>query len=172
MKISKTIQYIGGGIAVVLFFLFQNGGDVFQGSGEKGKIITIETYKELRKKTSSDGKRIALIGRASVSNANITRRIGAPLNLIFSAPDGTFIEHLPFHFGKEDKNSCYLPNSFTPQDLVLYDNEGVLHKYDENVMVSFTLERITNAIPEKNPKTNEYVWRFKQLRIDPIEHDE
>lgn len=169
MKINKTLQYIGGFIAVALFFLFQNGGGLFQGSGEKGEIITIETYKELRKQISSDGKRIAFIGRVSVSNADITRRIGAPLNLMFLTPNGTYIEHLPFPFGKEDKNSCYLPNSFTPEDLVLYDNEGKLHKYDENVMISFTLERITNAIPEKDPKTNEYAWRYNQLRIDPVE---
>lgn len=165
---NKTVKYIGGFILVALFFLFQNGSSLFQGAGEKGEIITIEKYKELKKQTSSDGKRIAIIGRASVSNSDITRRFGAPLDLMFDTPEGDFVEHIPFPFGKEEKNSCYLPNSFTPEDLVLYDNEGNAHKYNENVMVSFTLERITNAIPEKNPKTNEYVWRIEQVRIDPV----
>lgn len=169
MKISKTVQYIGGFIIVVLFFLFQYGGDLFQGPGDKGDLITVEAYTALKKETSSDGKRIAIKGHASVSNVDINRRIGAPLSLTFNNTEDIFVEHLPFPFGKEEKNSCYLPNSFTPEDLVLYDNEGNPHKYDENVIVSFTLERITNASPEKNPETGNYAWRYKQLRIDPIE---
>ncbi|TPN81214.1 hypothetical protein [Aquimarina algicola] len=166
-SIKSKLGYVVAFLAAGIYFFFQTGDNPFQGPGEKGEIISIEQFEALRKETSSDGKRIAFIGHASVGSHDITYTIGAPLELIFSTPDDDYIAHIPFPLDQDGKNSCYLPSTFTPEDLVLYDNEGKVYPYNEDVVVSFTLERIKNAIPEKNPETGEYSWRYKQVRIDP-----
>lgn len=171
MKINKNILYIGGFVAALLYFAFQSGYNPFSGSGEKGDIVSPEAFEELLKDKSSDGKRIAIIGHTGISNQDITIRIGAPLDLAFSSPEpeNKYIAHFPIAFVKEGINSCYLPTEFTPEDFIIYDNKGDKISYEMDVILSFTLERISNAIPEKDEKTGKYAWNYRQIRIDPVE---
>ena len=170
MKINKNLLYVIGVVVSLLYFAIQSGYNPFKGSGEIGEIVSPKAYEELLKQKSSDGKRVAIIARGSISNSDLSRRIGAPLDVIFTGTDAeaNVIGLFPIPFGKDDKNSCYIPNAFTPEDLVLYDNEGTALAYGEEVTLSFTLERISNAIPERNENTKKYVWRYKQMRIDPL----
>lgn len=170
MKINKNLLYVGGAVVALLYFALQSGYNPLKGSGEIGEIVSPQAYEELLKQKSSDGKRVAIIARGSISNSDISMRIGAPVDIIFSGLDAkaSAIGLFPIPFGKDDNNSCYIPSEFTPEDLVLYDNEGNALPYGEAVTLSFTLERISNAIPEKDEKTGKYAWRHKQIRIDPI----
>ncbi len=164
----KNLYYIIIAISVIVVLFNQFKDDIlFQGSGEVGTEITVDKFQELKKKKDSDGKRYSIIGHANISNSNITRVIGRPLKIIFKDVNNNYIEHFELYFG-EDKNEFYIPNEFTPEDLVLFDNEGNKHTYNENVRLSFTFKRIKNAIPERDEKTGEYVWNYSQIRIDPI----
>lgn len=171
MKINKNILYIGGIVVVLFYFALQSGYNPLKGSGEKGEIVTPQAFEELLKDKSSDGKRITIIGHTGISNHDLTIRIGAPLDLPFSSPEpeDSYITHFPITFNKDSKNACYLPTEFTPEDFIIYDNEGNKIPYKNDVMLSFTLDRISNAIPEKDEKTGKYAWTYKQIRIDAVE---
>lgn len=171
MKINKNILYTGGIVLALLYFAFQSGYNPFKGSGEKGEIVTSQAFQELLKEKSSDGKRIAIIGHTGISNHDLTIRIGAPLDLAFSTPEPEveYIAHFPIPFNKDGKNACYVPTEFTPEDFIIYDNEGNKIPYKKDVLLSFTLERISNAIPEKDETTGKYAWTYKQIRIDVVE---
>ncbi|WP_271406822.1 hypothetical protein [Tenacibaculum soleae] len=164
----KKLYYviIAISILVLLYNQFKDG-TLFKGTGEVGTEISLTKFQELKKQKDSDGKRYSIIGHASISNSNITRVIGRPLKIMFKDVDNNYIERFELYLG-EDKNEFYLPNEFTPQDLVLFDNEGSKHLYNKNVRISFTFKRIKNAIPERNEKTGEYVWEYNQIRIDPV----
>ncbi len=167
-NVKKILSYIGAFLIAAAVMYFQYSDNPFQKPLEKGGIISREQYTNLKKDTSSDDKRVAFIGRVK-ANTRITYKIGRPVELpvVDSADD--LIEHIPFTLKKGGKNSFYVPAEFSEKDLVLYDNDGNPHAYDETVMVSFTMERIKDAIPEQNPQTGEYAWRCKLIRIDPIE---
>lgn len=171
MKSHKNLLYAGGTVVALLFFALQSGYNPFKGSGEKGEIVTLQGFEELLKEKSNDGKRVAVIGHTGISNSDITIRIGAPLSLAFRSPEpeDQYIDHFPISFEKDGKNACYLPTEFTPEDFIIYDNEGNKVPYNKDVILSFTLERISNAVPEKDEKTGKYAWRYEQIRIDPIE---
>ncbi len=166
--LKKIILYVGGFIVTVICIYFYYGDNPFQNSLEKGVIINYEQYVNLKKDKSSDGKRVALVGYA-IAHSNITYIIGRPIELPFVDSTNKVLEYIPFELKKDGKNSFYIPSEFTEKDLMIYDNNGNPHTYDEKVIVSFTMERIKEAIPEQNPKTGEYVWKCKLIRIDPIE---
>ncbi len=167
-KIKEFILY---GLILGLtmaFFYFRYSDNPFQKSLKQGAIMTSEQYQELKKDKSSDGKRIAFIGRIQL-DTSFTYKFGRPVVLPLIDANHDAFEHIPFDLAKDDKNSIYVPSEFTEKNLIIYDNEGKAHSYDEEVMVSFTMERITEAIPEQNPNTGEYAWRCKLIRIDPVE---
>ncbi|SDF54768.1 hypothetical protein [Cellulophaga baltica] len=164
----KKLYYVIIAISIVVLLYGQFKDDIhFQGSSEIGTEITVSEFNQLKKQKDSDGKRYSIIGHASISNSDITRVIGRPLKIIFKDADNNYIERFELYLG-EGKNEFYLPNKFTPEDLVLFDNEGNKHAYNENVRLSFTFKRIKNAIPERDEETGEYVWSYNQIRIDPV----
>ncbi|WKB81762.1 hypothetical protein QYR09_01690 [Cellulophaga lytica] len=164
----KKSYYALIAISVIALLFNQFKDDVlFQGTDEIGTEISINKFHELKKQKDSDGKRYSIIGHTTISNSDITRVIGRPLKIIFNDADNNYIERFELYFG-EGNNEFYLPNEFTPEDLVLFDNEGNKHTYNENVRLSFTFKRIKNAIPERNEETGEYVWSYSQIRIDSV----
>ncbi len=165
--VKKYSLYILGFIAGAIYLAISTGYNPFVGSGDKGVVVTPEQFANFKKDKSNDGKRVALIGRAE-ANGDITYILGRPIRLPFVDADKNLIEFFEFELKENGKNCCYIPTEFKSEDLVLYDNEGKAHAYDEQVVVSFTMERITEAIPEQNPETGEYAWHYKQLRIDPV----
>ena len=163
---KNLIQYTLVLLAVGLIVLWQTGFNPFA-TKEVGEVVSPSTFKEMKKKTDSDGKRIALSGTFSVSNSNLTVNLGQPTSLGFSDEKGDHIDFFKIWNG-DGKNEFSLPGTFKPEDLKIYDNEGKVHGYNEKVKISFTLNRIEEAEPEKNPNTGEYVWEWDDLRIDPV----
>jgi len=162
------LYYVIIAISILVFLYNQFKDDIlFHVSSEVGTEIKVSEFNELKKQKDSDGKRYSIIGHATISNSDITRVIGRPLKIIFKDADNNYIERFELYLG-ESKNGFYLPNEFRPEDLVLFDNEGNKHAYNEIVRLSFTFKRIKNAIPERNEETGEYVWSFSQIRIDPL----
>lgn len=153
-------------VVVVIVVVWQTGYNPFASKTE-GEVVSPNAFKEMKKQTESDGKRIALIGNFSVANSDITIKLGQPTSLSFGDENDNHIDFFKVWNGT-GKNEFSLPETFTPKDLKVYDNEGKEHSYNEKVKISFTLKRITAAEPEKNPNTGEYVWEWEQLRIDPI----
>lgn len=162
---KNILQYALGLVAVVAIIMWQTGYNPFAGSGKIGEIITLAEFKTLKKDLSSDGKRVALIARGDIANSDVTIVLGRPMSLSFITPQEEYIDHFDLYRG-DGKNEFFIPEKFTNKDLVLYDNEGKKHAYDENVIISFTLEKL-NGNPQINPSTGGYDWAHKQIRIDP-----
>lgn len=74
-------------LAVALIVVWQTGCSTFSSKPE-GEVVSPNTFKEIKKKEDSDGKRIALIGTFSVSNSNLTVNLGQPTSLGFSDEKG------------------------------------------------------------------------------------
>lgn len=164
----KKLYYVIIAISIIVLLYNQFKDDILlKGTGEVGTEISLTKFQELKKQKDSDGKRYSIIGHATISNSDITRVIGRPLKIIFNDADNNYIERFELYLG-EGNNEFYLPNEFTPEDLVLFDNEGNKHTYNENVRLSFTFKRIKNAIPERDEETGEYVWSYSQIRIDSV----
>ncbi|WP_199141528.1 hypothetical protein [Pedobacter sp. ASV12] len=152
--------------AMAIIFLGQTGCQSFSDPGEKGEVVSTSQFQELKKQKTSDGKRVAVIGKVTVANSNLTLKMGSPTSMTVDDQDGQLIDFFDLYHGK-GKNEFYLPADFTPKDLVLYDNEGKPHHYDESIQLSFTMKRVTAVRPEQDPLTGAYVWKYEQLRIDP-----
>lgn len=166
-KMKKVLQYALTFAVVAIVICWQTGYNPFAGSGEKGAVILTDQLKDLKKQTSSDEKRVAVVGKIVVSNSNLTLKIGSPTSMPVEDKDNNLIDHFEIYHGT-GKNEFNLPVQFTPKDLKVYDNDGNAHSYDEDVQISFTMKRIKEAQPEKDPNTGEFVWRYEQIRIDPI----
>lgn len=163
---KNILKYTLTLIAVGLIVLWQTGYNPFAAKTE-GEVVSPSTFKEMKKQEDNDGKRIALVGTFSVNNSNLTVKLGQPTSLGFSDEKGEHIDFFKIWDG-DGKNEFSLPGTFKPEDLKIYDNEGKVHGYNEKVKISFTLNRIEEAEPEKNPITGEYSWEWDDLRIDPV----
>ncbi len=163
---KKALQYLPMILFVAMIALWQTGWNPFAGPLTIGTTVTPAELKQMKQSKDSDGRRVAILGRATVSRSNRSRRVGAPINLPVESPANEYIDHFDFGFG-QGKNEVFIPAEFTPTDLKMFDNEKNAHPYDENVLISFTMERISAAEPEMDPKTGEYVWTYARIRIDP-----
>ncbi|UIR54932.1 hypothetical protein LZQ00_11645 [Sphingobacterium sp. SRCM116780] len=163
---KKILQYGLTILGVAAIVLWQTGYNPFASKTE-AEVVSPNVFKEMKKQTESDGKRIALIGTFSVSNSDITINLGQPTSLMFEDENNNHIDFFKVWNGN-GKNEFSLPTTFTPKDLKVYDNEGKEHRYNEKIKISFTLKRIKEAEPEKDPNTGEYAWEWEQLRIDPL----
>ncbi|MEE1945249.1 hypothetical protein VRU48_09025 [Pedobacter sp. KR3-3] len=164
---KKLLQYGLALTAMAILFLGQTGCQSFSGSGEKGEVVSNSQFQELKKQKTSDGKRVAVMGRVTVANSNLTLKMGSPTSMTVDDQEGKLIDFFDLYHGK-GKNEFFLPADFTPKDLKLYDNDGKPHNYDEIVQLSFTMKRVTEVRPEQDPLTGAYVWKYEQLRIDPV----
>lgn len=163
---KNIFQYGLTFLVVAIIVLWQTGCNPFASKTE-GEFVTPSTFKEMKKQKESDGKRISLIGTFSVANSNITIKLGQPTSLSFSDEKGEHIDFFKIWNG-DGKNEFSLPATFTPKDLKVYDNEGKEHSYDKKIKISFTLNRVEEAEPEKHPITGEYAWEWDNLRVDPV----
>jgi hypothetical protein len=145
--------------------MWQTGYNPFAGAGKIGTVVHAGELKVLKRSKESDGKRVAVLGHATVANSNITRVIGRPTSLLVESPANEAIDFVDFSYG-HGANEYFLPETFTPEDLKLYDNDKKEHAAKEDVLISFTMKRVTEAEPEINPTTGEYAWRYEQVRID------
>jgi|GEM_PF-2360433 len=163
---KNILQYGLTFLVVAIIALWQTGYNPFA-SKKEAEAVSPSVFKEMKKQTESDGKRIALVGTFSVSNSDITIKLGQPTSLMFSDENNNLIDFFKVWNGS-GKNEFSLPTTFTPKDLKVYDNEGNEHSCNEKIKISFTLKRIKEAEPEKDPNTGEYAWEWEQLRIDPL----
>ena len=162
---KNFLQYALALVAVVAIIMWQTGYNPFAGSGKMGEIVTAAEFKTLKKDLASAGKRVALVARGDIANSNMTIVLGRPVSISFMTPQADYIDHFELYRG-DGKNEFFIPEKFTNKDLVLYDNDGKKHNYDENVVISFTMEKL-NGNPQINPRTGGYDWAYKQIRIDP-----
>lgn len=165
MKRKLLFKFYFLGITIIACWLI--GCNSTSAPGEKGEIITTTQFKELKKQKSSDGKRIAVIGKVTVANSNLTRKLGSATSMTVDDRDDKLIDFFNLNYG-QDKNEFYLPAEFTPKDLKVYDNDGNAHAYNEPVQISFTMKRKTEVRPEQNEQTGEYFWEYEKIRIDTV----
>jgi hypothetical protein len=122
------------------------------GNLEVGTPITAEQFKKLRENAENSGKRFSITGYPYLSKSDVTVRndmkISVPLH---SEPQGKgeLIGSIRLDY-KELKNGMYIPNQFTPDDLVIYDNEGNELGVNDKITISFTLKLDTKREPGKS----------------------
>lgn len=165
--IKNIVQSIGTIAVVAGVILWQTGYNPFKSSGTVGEVVTTDVFKTMKTQKENDGKRIAVIGTFSVSNIDLTIRMGKPTSLSFADTGDHLVDHFNLYNGT-GANEFFLPAKFTPSDLKIYDNAENMHSFDEKVKLSFTMKRIKEAEPEKNPLTGAYAWEYDQIRIDPV----
>lgn len=167
---KKVGQYSLTVLGILLIVLWKTGYNPFAGSGDIGEITTFKKLKEYKKDKENDGKRIAVECYFRLGGNLKQHVFGSKDNDLIIKPDtmSDMYEFVPVPLKKDGKNSFYVPYEYTEKDAAYYDNEGKTYNYDAKLLVSFTLKRIKEAEPEKNPLTGEYSWKFEQVRIDPI----
>ena len=165
---KNILQYGLTLLAIIAIIMWQTGYNPFAGAGKMGAVVNAGELKALKRAKESDGKRVAILGHATVSNSNLTRVIGRPTSIMVESPSGEAIDFVDFSYG-QGANEYFLPETFTSEDLKLYDNDKREHAGKEDVRISFTMKRVAEAEPEINPTTGEYAWRYEQVRIDPAD---
>ena len=149
---------------------------------EKGQLIDPLQNQLLRMEAdkANKGKRVSVVGYPAF-NSDIKVGIhDEPVLNINSEPDGQgrFLVSFPIPFGKT-ANHVHVPEVFSPRDILLYDNEGKKHPYNEKMQFSFTLDmqpdrpRITHyplderGLPKQDSAIQIYPTYLKDIRIDP-----
>lgn len=169
-KITGVLSWLVTALFIAGAILYQTGIDEFTGPGDPGAVISFAKLREMRKDKASDGERISLLGRFRVSgNVHQNLVIGGRKNtLVLNPPESLDVfELISLPLEAEGKNSFFVPAKYRESDAKFFDNSGTAHAHDALLKVSFTLKRISEAEPEMNPSTGEYVWEYAKVRLDP-----
>ncbi|WP_162923607.1 hypothetical protein [Arachidicoccus soli] len=141
----------------------------------QNELIKLETDK------SNNSKRFSVLGYPAF-NADIKAGYNDdPVINIYSEPNGQgrLLNSFPIHIGK-NANEIYVPKEFSNQDIVVYDNEGKSHKYDEKMQFSFSMDMQLNRPRNKNYLLNKnglpqmdslimvYPTYFNNILIDEV----
>lgn len=160
-KTVKYVLYAVWALILIAWAMWQKGYNPFAGSGEMGTVVTAEQLNEMEKDVANDGKRVALIGTAYIP-WDITIKPFETNYLTINSPEGKTITALPLYFG-ESKNTFFVPDTFGDEDVVVYDNDGNKHAYNDNVQFSFTMN-----LQDKMPGSDENSWLYDTVRIDSV----
>lgn len=141
-------------------------------SPEKGKVISFEEYQSVVEDENNDNQRFSFVGYPNI-DGDITTGFNKPVMFsVYSEPGGEgdliMAEVLPIVYGK-GKNKFTVPEEFTIQDLVMYDNEGNALSYDTKMQFSFTLDLQTNRERSKQGDRMVYFHTLGNVRIDKAE---
>lgn len=129
-------SFLGLSLSAVLLTACSFGGNLEQGELVSGDAIATE---------ANDGKRIAVEGYPYIAG-DVTLDGTTSID-IYTEPagEGEWLIALPIFYGEEgSKNTFYIPDEFSDEDVVLYDNEGNAIAYDEAAMFSFNYNLGTN----------------------------
>lgn len=119
----------------------------------KGTQVDVDTAKKLPFDAANDGKRFTVVGYPSISSdiwssgrsptvsVNIKTEPGGEGDTVMSV-------EMPLGSGA-DKVS--VPDTFGPEDIVVYDHDGTAQAYDKKIAVSFTLDLDTDQPPMNMP---------------------
>jgi hypothetical protein len=151
-------------------------------SQPQGQVVSkIELYKLCQDKANKD-KRVAVEGYPALTGDIRSGNGNKVVLSIYTEPDGqgSAIYAVPMEVGK-GSNKFHVPDEFTIQDIVVYDNDGKEHQYNEKLRFSFSMDLQTNLQRTKyhhrervngNLEQSEflvYQLRPKDLRIDKAE---
>ena len=142
----------------------------------QNQLIKLETDK------ANNNKRVSVIGYPAFTG-DIKAGLGDdPVLNVNTEPDGKgrLLASFTIAFGT-GSNKVYVPETFTNHDIVLYDNEGQKHPYDEKMQFSFTLKlqqdrtRITQyplneaGLPIMDSALQVYPTYLTDIRIDKVQ---
>lgn len=149
----------------------------------KGKLVNPLNNELVKLETdkSNKGKRVSVAGYPAFTGDIKAGMNDDPVISVYTEPDGKgrLVSSFPVRYGKS-ANEVHVPKAFTNRDIVLYDNEGKSHPYNERMQFSFTLDmqldrpRITNyllddkGIPLLRQGQLVYPTYLKDIRIDKI----
>lgn len=136
---------------------------------EQGELIDPAAVSGLNVDANNDEKRFMVKGYPYAGgDVYIGREYSMP---IYTGPNGEGVHFasLPVNWG-QGKNDFYVPDNFTTEDIVIYDNEGVAHSYNEELYFSFTIDLKTERAKTVHPITKEesYFYAYEGVRIDPV----
>jgi hypothetical protein len=141
---------------------------------EKGKLITYDELLSIAGDSTNNNKRFTVVGYPTILASYSTVENNKVTVLIYEKPEGSGLRigsaRILFSDRKE-KNSCYVPSTFTPRDILIYDNEGLEHHYDEKLQFSFTLKLTTNDVMRPYLSSDKslkkaYLYDMENVRID------
>ena len=149
----------------------------------KGTPLDVEAAKTIAFDKANDGKRYTIVGYPSISSdvwSTSGRQNTVSVNFM-TEPGGEGETVLALAVPLCTGSDCvHVPDSFGPEDLVLYDHGGNKLDYDAKAAVSFTLDLITDKEPmnatvwgkdEKGRPTTRpgkmYFHSHEDIRIDP-----
>lgn len=171
--------------AAIAFTVFTLSTSCNSGGGNrtKGEVVNPLNNELLQLKTDkkNDGKRVAVVGYAAFTGDIQVGGSMGPAIKIYSEPGakGRFLVSFTLPFG-EEANNVYVPEEFTAKDLVIYDNEGKAHKFNEKMQFSFTLDLQTDrprlekypldkrGLPQTDKSVRIYPTYLTDIRIDPV----
>jgi len=143
---------------------------------QKNQLLQLESDK------ANKGKRFSVTGYAAFGNDIKVGPTDDPVIDIYSEPDGKgrLLVSFPIHYGK-GANKVHVPEEFTNADIVLYDDNGKTHPYNQKMQFSFTLDlqldrqRIEKyllddkGIPDIHKKVLVFPAYLTNIRVDPAE---
>ncbi|QCE43064.1 hypothetical protein [Psychroserpens sp. NJDZ02] len=117
------------------------------GSTEPGTPITAKQFNELHYSKDNAGKRFSITGYPFIfSDVTMT---GSTISVsIHSEPmgKGESIGSVDMKY-KEYKNGIFIPDTFTPDKIDIYDKDGNKLGVNDEIKVSFTMHLNTNRDP-------------------------
>lgn len=147
---------------------------------EPGMPITAEQFEKVPQDAANNGKRMSITGYCYLSATDVQINNNKIAVMLYNQPkgEGGFIASFLVDF-KAAKNGANMPETFTPDDLTLTDNEGNKLTVNDKVTLSFTANLQTDRATIEKTKTvkdaagndsevkvKEYYHDFSDIRID------
>jgi|GEM_PF-636934 len=119
-------------------------------SNEPATPINAEQFNKLRESKDNAGKRFSITGYPFL-DSDVTVRNDMDISVaLHSEPKGKgdYIASIDLGY-KDDKNGMYIPDTFTADDLQIFDNEGNQLGVNDKITISFTMKLDTNREPRE-----------------------
>lgn len=177
-QVKSPITHYSGLLIIGLAMIFIIGSIVFsEKNNVKGEPINLEQFHALNELKENDGKRFSIVGYpfidkdVTIRNKSNTR-LESQLNKVsfYEKPNGkgAFISDFPLPNGKK-RNHYFVPDDFTIDDVVFYDNNGKPLKHTEKMLVSFTMDLQTDRATINMGSKEMYYGSPIKVRLDKAE---